>query len=61
MVTEDVLNLFTEATEPVEEAPAKKSGFLSGDSWIGLVMIVGVITMLLAGTMIFRGSRRNRY
>ena len=43
------------------EAPAKKSGFLSGDSWIGLVMIVGVITMLLAGAMIFRGSRRNRY
>ena len=61
VVTEDILNLFTEATEPTEEAPAKKSSFLSSDSWIGIVMIAGVITALLAGAMIFRRSKRNRY
>lgn len=61
VVTEEKLNLFTEATEPVEEEPVQKKSFLSGGSWVGLVMIAGVITVLLAGTMIFRGSRRNRY
>ena len=58
---EETRNLFTEATEPAEEAPAKKGSLLSGSSWIGLVMIAGVITFLLAGAMIFRGNRRNRY
>ena len=62
VVTEEKLNLFTEATEPVEEEePVQKKSFLSGGSWVGLVMIAGVITVLLAGAMIFRGSRRNRY
>lgn len=61
VVTEDVLNLFTEPTEPVEEEPVKKGSFLSGGSWVGLIMIAGVITVLLAGAMIFRGSKRNRY
>lgn len=61
VVTEEELDLFTQATEPAEEVPAKKSSVLSGGSWIGLVMIAGVITMLLAGAMIFRGNRRNRF
>lgn len=62
VVTQDVLDLFTEATEPAqEEEPVQKKSFLSGGSWVGLVMIAGVITVLLAGAMIFRGSRRNRY
>jgi len=57
------LVLFTEeATEPVQETePEVKGSFLSGGSWIGLVMIAGVITVLLAGAMIFRSSRRDRY
>ena len=47
----------TEATEPVN--PVEKVG---GDGWIGMVIIAGVLTMLLAGTMIFRGvSRKGRY
>ena len=57
--------LFTEATEatelPEETEPAPKKSSLSGGSWMGLVMIAGVITFLLAGAMIFRGSKRNRY
>ena len=61
VVTEDVLNPFTEPTEPVEEEPVKNGSFLSGGSWVGLIMIAGVITVLLAGAMIFRGSKRNRY
>ena len=47
----------TEATEPVN--PVEKVG---GDGWIGMVIIAGVLTMLLAGAMIFRGvSRKGRY
>lgn len=61
VVTEEMLDLFAETTEPAEEEEEKKVPFLSGSSWIGLVMIVGVVTVLLAGTMIFRSSRRNRY
>jgi len=35
---------------------------IESKSWIGLVLIVGVLTMLLAGAMIFRSvSRRGRY
>ena len=57
----------TEAeTESVaaEEVPSEGSA-LAGKSWIGLVMIAGVITFLLAGAMIFRsaskkGGRYNR-
>ena len=61
VVTEEKLKLFAEETEPQEEEEERKISFLSGDSWIGLVMIAGVLTVLLAGAMIFRGSRRNRY
>ena len=47
----------TEETEPVD--PVRKVG---GDGWIGMVIIAGVLTMLLAGAMIFRGvSRKGRY
>lgn len=60
VVTDDVLKLYAEPTEP-EEEEEKKIPFLSGNSWIGLVMIAGVLTALLAGAMIFKGSRRNRY
>ena len=60
IVTDDVLKLYAEPTEP-EEEEEKKIPFLSGNSWIGLVMIAGVLTALLAGAMIFKGSRRNRF
>ena len=47
----------TEETEPMD--PVKKVG---GDGWIGLVIIAGVLTVLLAGAMIFRSvSRRGRF
>lgn len=61
VVTEEMLDLFSEETEPVEEEEQRKIPFLSGNSWIGLVMIAGVLTVLLAGAMIFRAGRRNRY
>lgn len=54
---EETTEAATEETEPVD--PIQKVG---GDGWIGIVIIAGVLTMLLAGAMIFRGvSRRGRY
>lgn len=52
------LELFTEPTE--EEEPVKK---LKSNSWIGLVMIGGVLTFLISGAMIFRSvsKRGGRY
>ena len=56
------LVLFAEETEPAEtEAAQEKGSPISKGSIIGIVMIAGVLTFLLAGAMIFRGSRRNRY
>lgn len=52
------MTLFEEEPEPTEEPLVKKP---RSSSWMGLVMIVGVITFLLAGAMIFRSSRRDRY
>lgn len=43
------LELFTEPTEEAE--PVEK---LKSNSWIGLVMIGGVLTFLISGAMIFR-------
>lgn len=55
--TEETIVETTEETEPAD--PVKKVG---GDGWIGMVIVAGVLTMLLAGAMIFRGiSRRGRY
>lgn len=47
----------TETTEPVQE---EKKGDSKG--WIGIAMVAGVLTMLLAGAMIVRGvGRRNQF
>ena len=55
--TEETTEEPTEETEPMD--PVRKVG---GDGWIGLVIIAGVLTVLLAGAMIFRSvSRRGRY
>ena len=55
--TEETTQETTEETEPVD--PVRKVG---GDGWIGMVIVAGVLTMLLAGAMIFRSiSRRGRY
>lgn len=55
--TEETTEEPTEETEPID--PVRKVG---GDGWIGLVIIAGVLTVLLAGAMIFRSvSRRGRY
>lgn len=50
----------TEAeTEPTEETePAVPAEDLGGKSWIGIVMIAGVITFLLSGAMIFRSATK---
>ena len=53
------LTLFEEPTEETESVKAASG--LSSKSWIGLAMVVGVITFLIAGAMIVRGSRRDRY
>ena len=55
--TQETTEETTEETEPMD--PVKKVG---GDGWIGMVIVAGVLTMLLAGAMIFRSvSRRGRY
>lgn len=55
--TDETTQEMTEETEPVD--PVRKVG---GDGWIGMVIVAGVLTMLLAGAMIFRGiSRRGNY
>jgi hypothetical protein len=52
---EETLDLLT-PTEPLVEEK------IESRSWIGLVLIAGVLTFLLIGALIFRGmSRRNRY
>lgn len=53
------LTLFDEPTE--ETQPEELSTGLNGKSWIGLVMVVGAITFLIAGAMIVRSGKRNRY
>ena len=46
----------TETTEPAQEEKKQSKG------WIGIAMVAGVLTMLLAGTMIVRGiGRRNQF
>lgn len=54
------LTLFDEPTKETESAKTAGS-ILNSRSWIGLLMVVGVITFLIAGAMIVRGSRRDRY
>ena len=55
--TQETTEETTVETEPMD--PVKKVG---GDGWIGMVIVAGVLTMLLAGAMIFRSiSRRGRY
>ena len=47
-------------TAPVwqEETPEEKVDELAGKSWIGIVLIAGVITFLLIGALIFRGASK---
>ena len=53
------LRIFEETTEPTQEE--EKGSFLTS-SWMGIVMIAGVLTFLLVGALIFRiVSRRGRY
>ena len=48
------LHLFDETTEPTQEE--EKGSFLDS-SWMGIVMIAGVLTFILAGVMIMRNNR----
>lgn len=50
--TEDMFEL-TEATEPETEVVKK-----SGSGWMGLVMIAGTLTFLIAGALIFRSTTK---
>ena len=55
MREEETLDLLTATEPPVEEK-------IESRSWIGLVLIAGVLTFLLVGALIFRiVSRRGRY
>ena len=47
------LQLFDEPTEPAQK---EKNSFL-GSSWMGIIMIAGVLTFVLAGVMIMRSNR----
>ena len=57
----------TETKEPLDllnptEPEPEIRETVESKSWIGLVLIAGVLTFLLIGALIFRGmSRRNRY
>lgn len=44
-------------TEEAEELTAEAE-FLAGKSWIGILVIAGVLTLLLIGALIFRGAGR---
>lgn len=49
------LQLFEEPTEPAQEKEEKGSFLRS--SWMGIIMIAGVLTFVLAGVMIMRNNR----
>lgn len=49
------LQLFDEPTEPAQEEKEKDSFF--GSSWMGIIMIAGALTFVLAGVMIMRNNR----
>lgn len=44
--------------DPMPEEEPEESGDLGGRSWIGIALIAGVITFLLAGAMIFRSATK---
>lgn len=45
-------------TETVEETRPEEESFLAGKSWIALVIIAGILTLLIAGALIVRRSGR---
>lgn len=60
-VTEETEQPMEESEEPAAEpAPTQPQDkdFLAGKSWIGIVVIAGVLTLLIAGALIFRASSR---
>lgn len=57
-VTEPQTRPTEEETEPEAVTEPQENEDLGGKSWIGIVMIAGVITFLLSGTMIFRSASR---
>ena len=52
----------TETVPPTTEAPEETEpvdgNYLAGKSWIGIVIVAGVLTALVAGALIFRASSR---
>ena len=44
--------------QPMAQTEPEESEGLAGKSWIGIVLIAGVITFLLAGAMIFRSATK---
>ena len=61
-VTEPETQAPTQAPAETEDAPteepSEEEDFLAGKSWIGIVIIAGVLTVLIAGALIFRTSGR---
>ena len=56
--TEEPTEAETLPTEIVEETRPEEESFLAGKSWIALVIIAGILTLLIAGALIVRGSGR---
>jgi len=63
-VTEETTQATEETMLPTEDPqqtePAEGS-YLAGKSWIALVIIAGILTVLIAGALIVRSSSRGKY
>lgn len=57
-MTEEPAEEETLPTEEVEETEPEEKGFLAGKSWIGIVIIAGLLTLLIIGALIVRSSGR---
>ena len=57
-MTEEPTEEETLPTEEVEETEPEEKGFLAGKSWIGIVIIAGLLTLLIIGALIVRSSGR---
>ena len=57
-VTEESGEETTIPSETVEELEEKEESFLAGKSWIAIVIIVGLLALMVTGTLIVRASSR---
>lgn len=57
-VPEETAPHITDPPEPEEETEPTVAEQVTGKSWIGMVLIAGVLTFLIAGALIFRAASR---